>query len=228
MAKRPVFVPKLDGATLVDIVDVEFEWFAGMHFTQKQKSIRSLHEAYRTQNPEAKILEISSKSEIELGTQLSAFNLMFKTKSGKNISVESIFQSSKVFSEGGPYKDIMDMSSRDAKKDERLKNSGNLIAFEYRDTRWQLEPKTAFYDWIYLNALNLNDDLKQQALAYDAFTDIEFNPQKSINCQAYSIALFVALTKRNLLVDGVIPPKEEFIKLVEKFTIKNTSDGLLL
>ena len=84
----------------------------------------------------------------ELGTQLSAFNLMLKTKSGKKISVESIFQSSKVFSEGGPYKDIMDMSSRDAKKDERLKNSGNLIAFEYRNIRWELEPKTAFYDWM--------------------------------------------------------------------------------
>ena len=119
------------------------------------------------------------------------------------------------------------MTSRDAKKDERLKNSGNLIAFEYRDTRWKLEPKTAFYDWIYLNALNLNDDLKQQALAYDAFTDIEFNPQKSINCQAYSIALFVALTKRNLLVGGTIPPKDKFIALIEQFTIKNTSDGLL-
>lgn len=227
MAKRPVFVPKFDGATLVDIVDVEFEWFAGMHFTQKQKSIRSLHDAYRSQHPEAQILEISSKSEIELGTKLSAFNLMFKTKSGKSISVESIFQASKVFSNGGPYKDIMDMTSRDAKKDERLKNSGNLIAFEYRDTRWKLEPKTAFYDWIYLNALNLNDDLKQQALAYDAFTDIEFNPQKSINCQAYSIALFVALTKRNLLVGGTIPPKDKFIALIEQFTIKNTSDGLL-
>ncbi len=163
----------------------------------------------------------------ELGTQLSAFNLMLKTKSGKKISVESIFQSSKVFSEGGPYKDIMDMSSRDAKKDERLKNSGNLIAFEYRNIRWELEPKTAFYDWIYLNALNLNDDLKQQALEYDAFTDIEFNPQKSINCQAYSIALFVALTKRNLLVGGAIPPKDEFISLIEQFMIKNTSDGLL-
>lgn len=227
MAKRPIFVPKFDGATLVDIVDVEFEWFAGMHFTQKQKSIRSLHEAYRSQQPEAHILEISSKSEIELGTKLSAFNLMFKTKSGKSISVESIFQASKVFSNGGPYKDIMDMTSRDAKKDERLKNSGNLVAFEYRDTRWELEPKTAFYDWVYLNALNLNNDLKERALAYNAFTDIEFNPQKSINCQAYSIALFVALTKRNLLVGGAIPPKDEFIQLVEKFTIKNTSDGLL-
>lgn len=69
--------------------------------------------------------------------------------------------------------------------------------------------------------------VKQQALAYDAFTDIEFNPQKSINCQAYSIALFVALTKRNLLEGGLIPPKDEFITLIEQFTIKNTSDGLL-
>lgn len=227
MAKRPVFVPKFEGVTLVDIVDVEFEWFAGMHFTQKQKSIRSLHEAFRSQHSEAQILEISSKSEIELGTKLSAFNLMFKTKSGKNISVESIFQASKVFSNGGPYKDIMEMTSRDAKKDERLKNSGNLIAFEYRDTRWELEPKTAFYDWLYLNALNLNDDIKQAALSYNAFTDIEFNPQKSINCQAYSIALYIALTKRNLLIDDVVPPRDEFIELVEKFTIKNTSDGLL-
>lgn len=227
MAKRPVFVPKFDGAMLVDIVDVEFEWFAGMHFTQKQKSIRSLHEAYQLKQPQAQILEISSKSEIELGTQLSAFNLLFKTKSSKSISVESIFHASKVFSEGGPYKDIMNMGSRDAKKDERLKNSGNLIAFEHRNTRWELEPKTAFYDWIYLNALNLNTKLKAKALGYDAFTDIEFNPKKSINCQAYSIALFVALTKRNLLENDVIPPKEVFIEMVKKFTIKNTSDGEL-
>lgn len=90
-----------------------------------------------------------------------------------------------------------------------------------------MEPKTAFYDWLYLNALNLNDDIKQAALSYNAFTDIEFNPQKSINCQAYSIALYIALTKRNLLIDDIVPPRDEFIELVEKFTIKNTSDGLL-
>jgi hypothetical protein len=29
-------------------------------------------------------------------------------------------------------------------------------------------------------------------------------------------------------VGDTIPPKDEFIELVEKFTIKNTSDGLLL
>ena len=227
MAKRPIFIPKTNGNTLVDIKEIEFSWFAGMSLVQKQKSIRSLHEAYISQHSTVKILEVSSKSEIELGTKLSAFNLMFNTISGKSISVESIFQASKVFSEGGPYKDIMQMSSRDAKRDERLKNSGNLIAFEYKNMHWELEPKTAFYDWIYLNTLNLNENLKQQMLIYDAFTDIEFNPKKSINCQAYSAALFVSLTKRNLLSNSTIPPKEKFLELIKKFDIRNTSDGLL-
>lgn len=228
MAIRPVFVPRTSGDTLVDIINVEFEWFAGMHFTQKQKSIRSLHNAYKAKEPEAKMLEVSSKSEIELGVRLSAFNLVFKTKSGKDVSVESVFQGSKVFIRGGPYKDIFQLSSREAKKDTRLKESGNLIAFEYKNIRWELEPKTAFYDWIYLNALSLNSNLKQTILEYDAFTDIEFNPQKSINCQAYSAALFIALSKRNLLKDGLIPKKNEFLDVISGFNIINTSDGLLI
>ena len=221
MAIRPVFKAQFEGAVLVETLNIEFEWFAGLHVTQKQKSIRSLHEAFHLQYqyPHTQVLEVSSKSEIELGVQLSAFNLMLDRKKKKKISVESIFQASKVFSQGGPYTDLMYMSSRDAKKDERLKNSGHLVAFEYQHTRWALQPKTAFYDWIYLNALNLNDDLKQHVLKFDTFTDIEFNPKKSINCQAYALALFVALSKRKLLVNGVIPPQNEFICLIEKFNI---------
>ena len=36
----------------------------------------------------------------------------------------------------------------------------------------------------------------EELIDYDAFTDIEFNPQKSINCQAKSAALFVGLVKQ--------------------------------
>ena len=224
MAIRPVFVSELSGDKLVSIYNVDFEWFAGMHFTQKQKSIRSLHESYLTMHPGSKMLEVSSKSEIELGVNLSAFNLMVN----KNISVESVFQASKVFSGGGPYTDIMQMSSKDAKRDPRIQNSGNLIRFQYKETSWDLEPKTAFYDWLYLNTLNLHDDLKNHVLEFDSFTDIEFNPKKSINCQAYAVALFVALTKRELLPNNRIPPKFEFISLIEQFQSVNSSEGLLL
>ena len=42
-------------------------------------------------------------------------------------------------------------------------------------------------------------DLARQVVEYDAFTDIEFNPQKSVNCQARAVALFVSLCRRELL-----------------------------
>ena len=69
----------------------------------------------------------------------------------------------------------------------------NLICFTFEDKAFPLEPKTAFYDYIYMNALLENENLAQMILQYDAFTDIEFNPDKSLNCQAKAAAAFVAL-----------------------------------
>ena len=39
-------------------------------------------------------------------------------------------------------------------------------------------------------------------MAYDGFTDIVYNPNKSVGCQARSAALYVGLTRAGLL-DGV-------------------------
>jgi hypothetical protein len=76
MANRPVYIPKLN-YELPGVItkDVEFKWFPGMSKSQKQKSITSLHEAAIDLDI-SPILEISSKSEIELGVELSAFNLI--------------------------------------------------------------------------------------------------------------------------------------------------------
>ena len=40
-------------------------------------------------------------------------------------------------------------------------------------------------------------------MAYSAFTDIAFNPEKSINCQARSVTLFVALCKADKLAEAM-------------------------
>jgi len=40
-----------------------------------------------------------------------------------------------------------------------------------------------------------NPELAEQVMEFDAFTDIEFNPNKSLNCQARAAALFVAMKK---------------------------------
>ncbi|POU73703.1 hypothetical protein C3387_04975 [Leclercia sp. LSNIH6] len=233
MANRPVFIPKAEGPALVEIVNVDFAWSAGLSLPQKQKSIASLHSNFRQRFPEANVLEVSSKSEAELGRNLSAFNMGITSRNGQFISVESLFQSSKVFTSAdgikGPFRELMMMPPKEAKQSELLKNSGQLKHFSFRPNEqreaeiWALEPKTAFYDWLYLNALNIVP-WKEQLLTYKAFTDIEFNPSKSINCQAYSVALWCALRLRGL-VNEVIPPHHAFISMIEQFTIHNTSDG---
>lgn len=171
----------------------------------------------------SKILEISSKSTETLGVNLSAFNLMIEhPKSKIKYSVESAFQTSKVFENGGPYIDLLQKTPKEAKQDSRLKNSGDLIKFTIYNRDWPLEPKTLFYDWLYINALSKYPEYVEEIVKYDAFTDIEFNPNKSINCQAGAVALFVSLYRRNLL-DRAISSIDEYIKIITNKNIKEES-----
>lgn len=222
MAKRPVFIPRLEGSLLVETRMVEFTWFPGMAVSQKQKSIASLHEAIAKTLDVEGILEISTKSMTPLGVSLSAFNLVYQAeRSDKRYSLEALFQSSKVFSQGGPFRDIREMSPKDAKQDSRLKSSGNLLRFNSGGKDWPLMPKTAFYDWLYLNVLTEQPELAEQLMDYEAFTDIEFNPEKSINCQAYSAALYVALQQRGLLKEA-LGSQEAFLQQVRGFEAGET------
>lgn len=193
MAKRPVFSASKNG---VKETLVEFNWFPGFAPSQKKKSIQSLHENYIEKNTNYKILEISSKSDLELGISLSAFNLSVN-HNGEFIPFESLFQGSKVFELGGPYSDIYFKDSRTAKQDIRLKNSGEIIGFKYENKDWPNEPKTFFYDWMYINTVLNQRNLLEQIIQYDSFTDIEFNPKKSFNCQAKAAALLVSLHMNN-------------------------------
>ena len=188
MARRPIFLS--DG----NVFYVEFCWNGGFALSQSRKNIRAMHEMYLSLpgNKDKKLLEVSGKSEDELGRKLSAFSLLKYTPSlDKRISVECCFQAGKVFEKGGPYLDLLEAKPKDAKRDERLQNSGRLVAFEFEGKRFPLEPKTEFYDWLYISALMENEKLAKQLLQYDGFTDIVFNPLKSINCQAKTCARYV-------------------------------------
>ena len=220
MACRPVYVVSNSKDKYVEEVLVDFKWYPGFAVSQKQKSIKDLHDSYTSEYGNIKILEISSKSTELLGVNLSAFNLMIvNPKSKLKYSVESAFQSSKVFENGGPYTDLLLKTSREAKQDIRLKNSGELIKFTLYNRDWPLQPKTLFYDWLYINALSKYPEYVEEVVKYDGFTDIEFNPNKSINCQASAAALFVSLFKRNLL-DKAISSIDDYIKIVTHKDIK--------
>lgn len=192
MARRPVFLPNPEGASPVRSCYVDFQWHAGLAVSLKQKSISALHDAARAALGVERALEISSRSTDPLGVALSAFNLTFNVPGLPcPLSVECAFQVSKVFERRGPYTDIFLMESRDAKRDERLKSSGRLQQFRFLEQKWALEPQTAFYDWLYINALMARPNLAARLDSYVAFTDIEFNPEKSmIRTRASQRALF--------------------------------------
>lgn len=200
MATRPFFIPEYSDNSFVKKENIDFLYHNGLAPVQKQKSIASLHEAIREKYAFKKILEVSSKSQDQLGINLSAFNLMMiDRKKNRQFSVECAFQSSKVFERGGPFLDLLGQTSREAKKDLRLKESGELLKFCFYEREWELLPRTAFYDWLYINALNANPQYHEELTQYEAFTDIEFNPERSINCQAHSIAMFLSLKQKSLL-----------------------------
>ncbi len=215
MANRPIFVVNDNKKEFFKEVNIEFIFYSGFAVTQKSKSIQSLHESAKKLGYK-NILEVSTKSDNKLGWQLSAFNLMVDFDFDKKISLECAFQGSKVFENNIQYKDLYFVESIAAKKDERLKKSGNIIGFEFEGNFWENEPKTAFYDYLYIKTLNDNyRDIIKELVKYDTFTDIEFNPKKSINCQARTCAILVSLYKNDLL-EKALNSKNDFIKIVYK------------
>ena len=213
MAKRPVFVPQ-EKASFAREIETEFSWNGGFAPSQKQKNIHALHGAFQTAHPDARILEISSKSMQENGPALSAFALpKYVPALGKSVPLENVFQAGKVFEHGGPYPDLLMLSPRDAKRDERLRTGEKLTGFVFDGTAYPTEPKTAFYDYLCITALLENPALTETVLSYNAFTDIEFNPQKSLNCQAAAAARFVSLHRLGLLKEPF--PFEDFLHRME-------------
>ena len=183
MAKRPAFFVN-QGKVISELYS--FEWYSGFAVSQKQKSIKSLHNAIKKADLNARPLEISTKSMERIGIKASALHLKIN-----NDTLENVFQSAKVFEHGGPYLDLLDVSPKEAKRDERLHKSGSLKAFRYQNEEFPLIPQTVFYDFIYITAIkqSFTTDEVNTILRYNYFTDIEFNPAKSINTQARAAAI---------------------------------------
>lgn len=226
MASRIIFLPKHEMPWFEEKI-VTFEWVPGLAKSQAIKSVINLHEAAKTQHKILNPLEISTKSNSNLGITLSAFNLKLDVDT-ESVIVESAYQSSKLFKNGGPYKDILQLNPYEAKKDERIKNSGQLIGFEFQGNNWNITKSPNFYDYLYISALN-KFEIKDSLQDFDAFTDIAFS-QTSLkyskklpfNCQARSVAIYIGL--RNSF------EKYQIINILFDLTQKNSEiiDGYQL
>lgn len=216
MAERPIFISSCSGPELVKELYFHIVWNSGFAPSQKKKNVKALHEAAAVAGY-SPLLEVSTKSEEKVGQRLSAFSLKVNNQGVGDIPLESAFQGSKVFERGGPYTDLYYVEAKVAKRDPRLLSSGKLVGFKFQHFSFPLEPKTIFYDWLYINALFPHSEWLKRLSVYVGFTDIEFNPSRSINCQARSCSLFFSLMSRNQLEFAVRSP-EDFINLISQYS----------
>lgn len=212
MAVRPAYL--IENGKVIR-KDYDFTWISGLSSSQKQKCALSLHEAIRSSDASANVLEVSTKSNVPLGVSMSAFRLKLD-----GYPLESVFQSSKVLEMAGHLKHLLTLPPREAKKRFRWAqedSGGDVIGFRYNNTDFPLEPKTLFYDYIYIKAIRetLTAEEIRQIADFNYFTDIEFNPVKSINTQAKTAAEIKLL----LELYGEIPDmnKEQFQAFHEQY-----------
>ena len=155
--------------------------------------------AIKEKYPTSSILEISTKSKEILGQRLSAFNLEL-VDGIVSCTVESAYQGSKIFELGGPFTEIYNFSSVEAKQDPRLLTSGKLVGFEYNSHRFAVRDNPNFYDYLYIKAL-VNSKNLVELNSFDVFTDFAFSTNfsspkgSSRNCQARSFAIFIGLSR---------------------------------
>ena len=220
MEYKPVFMPRVGSDNLVKTDMVRIERHVGFATRQKKKTLNDLHRVIKKKYGFKNVLELSTKSGNKVSFPLSPYSLQITNDDGQKYSVENAFQASKVFEQGGPYLDLLTEKPRQARKDDRLISSGELTGYDYFGMEWNVEPLTTFYDWLYINALKQHPELHEEVIQYQAFTDISFNPKKSVHCAAYSLAMFVALHKRDLL-EGIEDPGT-FYDVVTSFELSNT------
>lgn len=201
MAIRPVFIPRPSYGPLIEELPLQIPWQGGFAVSQKQKNITALHHKAQEEGVHP-VLEISTKSPIEVGRRLSAFNLKIDVD-GVMKSLESVYQSSKVFAQSGQHEFLMDLDPFKAKKEIRRLGQSPIVAFRFLGRDFPLEPVNAFYDWLYIRAIVPHEKWIRDNLHFAAYSDIEFTPNKSINCQGRAVAEFHALSMRGEAVTCV-------------------------
>lgn len=147
--------------------DIAFSFTYGTYRSTKINNMKVLKkEALDKGYRESELLEISTVSDNKFGNMLSALNLNIKLKSGREMSVENIYQLSK------------------------KPNKGHIEYFEFGPTRFSNEPKTMYYDYLYMLALYTHKEYWEYLENHKYFTDVFFNSCKQINTQARAAAIF--------------------------------------
>lgn len=265
--KRIAFLTVEDwklGIRAFDEKVVEFEWHLGMSWQQKQKSSLSMLAQLKSEG--YKPIEISRRSEdLDFGVQLSAFNLKLNNYNVENIfqaykvcndggpyldllkvepqkargdcRIQTSESKKPCQFNHVEYKNKSFYNSENICEYCRTRSERHLVSFSSGKVHWGIEPKSLFYDAVYISALLQNKHLSDCLVEYNAFTDIEFNQKVPysqnkgpFNCQARSCAIFSTLKKANYSneqISAIVRSPEKMYSLYGKQELNFEQQTLL-
>jgi len=206
-AQRPVFVSGEDPVRPVSAYTLRFQWYPGCSLAQKRRCIDSLHDRVRADlTGVERIMEVSRSSVDRAGRALSAFNLALQVPDAGRVTVECAYQCAKVFHSGGPFPEWLGLPPDTVRRRLAGHSATSFQGFHLLGRDWPTEPDTLFYDWLYARALLENPELMEKALAFQAYSDIAFNPRRSRACQARALARAVSLHRGGILKRALRSP----------------------
>ena len=216
---RPVFKTLLS-PPWVEEVNVEVPGTGYISRAELPSHISRWHQLAAEKHGISPILECSTMGTKAVGKSLSAFNLSFDTPKGRRISVESAYQGSKVFANGGPFHHLYNESSRSAKTSPLTKSSGNLVGFNFFGKEFGLVPQNSFFNWLYLSTLvrRYPDIIGHLRTEYAGFTDVFRSSGSDRACQAQAVAMAVGLAKAGKFTEEFI--SSELFGKIEKAPMK--------
>ena len=165
-------------------------------------------------------LEISVDLTVPFEYLLDNFHLTYNC-----VSLECVWQSSKKFEYGGPYKELLGVNPFSARLDVRLEKSGKLVAYCLDDEEWPARFKTVFYDYLCVQSILQTFGKDLDLSDYEWFTDVNFLPRVQISSRAKQVAIYKLIQKKNMW--DCLDSKKKWIDFYSNHVTKNSSKTTL-
>ncbi len=206
--KKAIFAPSAI-RPYYTVIEVDITSAFHPEYTGRRAEINAVHKEFKKMYPDLpKPLEVSTATyQKPQGLWLSASHLK-KNVDGKSYPFESVIEGCKKFEHGGPYKQLYKLPPSKAKRDPRVKFRGMqlwyIFATEHEEIVMLPELSEIFYNYMYIKAILENGPSNIEALGYETFTDIFYDPEKGGDTPARAAAQLIGLLRmheQNCLVE---------------------------
>lgn len=170
---------------------------------------------YNKDTPNKKLLNASFSSRDKFSNLVNPYNLVVDYNSNNFYPIENVFLASEVFKNGGPYKDLLTMKAKDARKDPRITDFKEFEGYYHKGMIFFSSEAQDLYNYLFASALkNTESEIAKKLLTYDAFFDGNQTANTYKLNSSISLAVYKGLVNQGLL-EKALENKKSFLECQE-------------